>query len=87
MMIIKIDIDCYEREMLVMFDDKYSRDREHIRDIMENAYDRWTHVSYIEDKDDYLYVHDSCCEEYIIACIKDEGYEILTWDSIEYEEE
>jgi hypothetical protein len=54
---------------------------------MESAYDRWTHVSYIEDKDDYLYVHDSCCEEYIIACIEDEGYEIRTWDSIEYEEE
>ena len=87
MMIVKIDIDCYEREMLVMLDDKYSRDREHIRDIMENAYDRWTHVSYIEDEEDYLYVHGSCCEEYIIACIEDEGYEILTWDSIEYEEE
>lgn len=87
MMIVKIDIDCYDRELLVMLDEKYSRDRDKIRDLMENAYDRWTHVSEIEDEDDYLYVHDSCCEEYIVECIENEGYEILNWDSIEYEEE
>lgn len=87
MMIVKIDIDCYDRELLVMFDEKYSRDRDKIRDLMESAYDRWTHVSEIEDEDDYLYVHDSCCEEYIVECVEDAGYEILNWDSIEYEEE
>ena len=87
MMIVKIDIDCYDRELLVMFDEKYSRDRDKIRDLMEIAYDRWTHVSEIEGEEDYLYVHDSCCEEYIVGCIEDEGYEILNWDSIEYEEE
>ena len=87
MMIVKIDIDCYDRELLVMFDEKYSRDRDKIRDIMESAYDRWTHVSEIEDEEDYLYVHDSCCEEYIVECVENKGYEILNWDSIEYEEE
>ena len=87
MMIVKIDIECYDRELLVMFDEKYSRDRDKIRDLMESAYDRWTHVSEIEDEDDYLYVHDSCCEEYIVECVEDAGYEILNWDSIEYEEE
>jgi hypothetical protein len=87
MMIVKIDIDCYDRELLVMFDEKYSRDRDKIRNLMESAYDRWTHVSEIEDEEDYLYVHDSCCEEYIVDRIENEGYEILNWDSIEYEEE
>ena len=87
MMIVKIDIDCYDRELLVMFDEKYSRDRDKIRDIMESAYDRWTHVSEIEDEEDYLYVHDSCCEEYIFECVENKGYEVLNWDSIEYEEE
>jgi hypothetical protein len=87
MMIVKIDIDCYDRELLVMFDEKYSHDRDKIRDLMESAYDRWTHVSEIEGEEDYLYVHDSCCEEYIVGYIENEGYEILNWDSIEYEEE
>ena len=87
MMIVKIDIDCYDRELLVMFDERYSRDRDKIRDLMESAYDRWTHVSEIEGEEDYLYVHDSCCEEYIIDRIENEGYEVLNWDSIEYEEE
>ena len=87
MMIVKIDIECYDRELLVMFDEKYSRDRDKIRDLMESAYDRWTHVSEIETEDDYLYVHDSCCEEYIVECVENKGYEILNWDSIEYEEE
>ena len=87
MMIVKIDIDCYDRELLVMFDEKYSRDRDKIRNLMESAYDRWAHVSEIEDEEDYLYVHDSCCEEYIIDRVENEGYEVLNWDSIEYEEE
>ena len=86
MMIVKIDIECYNREMLVMFDEMYSRERDKIRDIMENAYRKWMDLDDLSD-DEYDAIHDMTVEDYIIETLENEGYEILTWDSIEYEEE
>ena len=86
MMIVKIDIDCYDRELLVMLDEKYSRDRDKIRDLMESAYDRWVDIDDLSD-DEYDAIHDMTVEDYIIETLETVGYEILNWDSIEYEEE
>ena len=86
MMIVNVDIECYNRELLVMFDEKYSRDRDEIRDLMESAYRKWMDLDDLSD-DEYETIHDMTVEDYIIETLENEGYEILNWDSIEYEEE
>ena len=86
MMVVNIDIECYDRELLVMFAEKYSRDRDKIRDLMESGYRKWMDLDDLSD-DEYETIHDMTVEDYIIETLENAGYEILNWDSIEYEEE
>ncbi len=75
-------IDCFERELTVTFPDDYEPARDEIYNILDWAYDRWIHVSEIEDEEDYLIVHDMCCEQYMVEYILAPNYDYLDWDSV-----
>ena len=86
-MIVTYDIFWADRELTVVLPDYYSNKRDEIYDLLDWAYDRWNHVSELEDDEDYLLIHDMCCEEYMVEMVLAANYDYISWDSEYYEEE
>ena len=80
-------IDCYERDLILTFPDGYKLYEKEILSCLDDYYYKWTHVEEIEDPDERDYVHDSCCEEYMMECLSEIYNQWDEWESKEWEEE
>lgn len=66
---VKYYVDVFERTLIVIYDGDVSE--EDVYDILDERYHVWNSVSEHEDDEDYLWIHDSCCEEYMMEGLED----------------
>ena len=70
-MTIAYPINCFERDLIITFPDRYESYKKEILSRLEDYYYRWTHTEEIEDPDERDYVECSCCEEYMMECLSE----------------
>ena len=72
--VVEYEVFCFLRTLRVVFASEV--DEHKVLDVIDDAYDDWHGFDVCET-----------CEDYIIARLEDEGYEIESWDSIDYYEQ
>ena len=82
-MLYKYWVECFERELVIEFEESSAKDIEAVEKEVNDAYLRWHDVESIEDKEYREYVEASCLEEYIVECLENMGCVIKSWETIE----
>lgn len=75
-------INCFDRELVIKFPEKYDWLKEEIANILDKAYDEWHDVENIEDPEERKYVQDSCLEEYMMERLSETYNMWDEWTSI-----
>ena len=80
-MVYKYWVECFERELVIDFENASLEDADDIEETVHGAYCYWHDLDSIEDKEEREYVEASCLDEYIIECLENVGYKIKEWHS------
>ena len=83
-MIIEYDVSCFERTLVIECPDSYAEHESKIGRLLDKHYDIWHTPEDIEDPTERTYVEESCCEEYLVAKLREKYPECGEWDSFYY---
>lgn len=72
---IEYDINCFERTLYITMSDKYTKHKEQILRVLDEAYDEWQNNDIC-----------ACLEEYMMECFS-KTYSCLGWDAIGWSED
>ena len=78
------NVECFEREMFIIFPYGFDDYRNDIVDLLNEAYDKWHSVEDIEDDEERQYVQFSCLEEFMVEELSKQFPEWLRWKSEYY---
>lgn len=82
-MTIEYDISCFERKLIIEFSDHYENLREEIMEYLDDFYNEW-HTGEGLSVEDYMLIHDSCLEEYMMDRLSEIYNMWDEWSSIYY---
>ena len=86
-MIIKYDVNCFERTLTIQCPDSYVGHEKKIFELLDKYYDQWHNPNEIEDDEDREWVEtDACCEEYMMSKLTETYPECGDWNSVDYGE-
>lgn len=83
-MIIEYDISCFERTLVIKWDDHYEYLKNEIIEMLDDYYFEWHDAENIEDDEERLVVLDSCLEEYMMDRLSETYNMWEEWESIYY---
>ena len=83
-MIVTYSVDCFERELKVVFPDGYDRYRTEIEQMLDEDYDEWCNPEDIEDEEERACVECSCCEEHMMFRLSVVFNQWTEWTSVYY---
>lgn len=78
------DVECFERELSVVFPAEFSIYGNDIITLLNDGYDKWHAFEDIEDETERDYVQFSCLEEFMITELSKQFPEWIQWKSEYY---
>lgn len=82
--VFKYDVECFERELLVVYPNGFDGYRLDVFNLLNDAYDKWHSVEDIEDDDERQYVQYCCLEEFMVGELSKQFPEWIRWKSEYY---
>lgn len=83
-MLVTYCVDCFERELKIIFPDGYEHLRTEIEQMLDDFYFEWHDVENIEDPEEQKWIQDSCLEEYMMFRLSETYNMWEEWTSVYY---
>lgn len=85
--IISVEIECFNRTLLIKYPKEFRNKLHEIREILNQAYDKWHAVEDIKDEEEREYVFNACLEEFMVEELSKKYPEWIKWKSTSYDDD